>query len=94
MISGCRYELYCASKACKSTQCSIYTIRNHDEAWEANQARIDKDSNTSSIESDKDTRTDGDAESTDISEKEINAVQDCNKVPYTQEVFDAMTKFR
>uniref|UniRef100_A0A2A4J8Q4 Protein KTI12 homolog n=1 Tax=Heliothis virescens TaxID=7102 RepID=A0A2A4J8Q4_HELVI len=35
-IKGYRYELYCASKASKSTQCTVYTIRNHDEAWEAN----------------------------------------------------------
>ncbi|CAH2056348.1 unnamed protein product, partial [Iphiclides podalirius] len=36
-IKGYRYELYCASKACKSTQCTIYTIRNHDEAWKDNE---------------------------------------------------------
>ncbi|VVC89682.1 protein KTI12 homolog [Leptidea sinapis] len=39
-IKGYRYELYCASKASKSTQCTIYPIRNHDEAWEANKLRI------------------------------------------------------
>ncbi|XP_075988303.1 protein KTI12 homolog [Anticarsia gemmatalis] len=35
-IKGYRYELYCASKASKSTQCTVYTIRNHDEAWQDN----------------------------------------------------------
>ncbi|XP_022817082.1 protein KTI12 homolog [Spodoptera litura] len=38
-IKGYRYELYCASKASKSTQCTVYTIRNHDEAWEDNVKR-------------------------------------------------------
>lgn len=38
-IKGYRYELYCASKASKSTQCTVYTIRNHDEAWEDNLKR-------------------------------------------------------
>ncbi|KAJ8707109.1 hypothetical protein PYW08_011243 [Mythimna loreyi] len=38
-IKGYRYELYCASKASKSTQCTVYTIRSHDEAWEDNLKR-------------------------------------------------------
>ncbi|XP_049699154.2 protein KTI12 homolog [Helicoverpa armigera] len=38
-IKGYRYELYCASKASKSTQCTVYTIRNHNEAWEDNLKR-------------------------------------------------------
>ncbi|XP_013185913.1 protein KTI12 homolog [Amyelois transitella] len=38
-IKGYRYELYCASKASKSTQCTVYTIRNHEEAWADNQKR-------------------------------------------------------
>ncbi|XP_004933264.1 protein KTI12 homolog [Bombyx mori] len=42
-IKGYRYELYCASKASKSTQCTIYTLRNHEEAWQANQKRISTD---------------------------------------------------
>ncbi|XP_041988088.1 protein KTI12 homolog isoform X2 [Aricia agestis] len=36
-----RYELYCASKASKSTQCTVYTIRNHQEAWKDNLLRSD-----------------------------------------------------
>ncbi|XP_053621599.1 protein KTI12 homolog [Plodia interpunctella] len=38
-IKGYRYELYCASKASKSTQCTVYTIRNHEEAWDDNKKR-------------------------------------------------------
>ncbi|KAL0859122.1 hypothetical protein ABMA27_010958 [Loxostege sticticalis] len=68
-IKGYRYELYCASKASKSTQCTVYTIRNHDEAWEANQQRIKGVSEA-------------------VSEKE-----NC-PVPYTEEVFDALTRLR
>lgn len=45
-IKGYRYELYCASKASKSTQCTIYTIRNHQEAWEANLERTNRSMNT------------------------------------------------
>ncbi|XP_063631572.1 protein KTI12 homolog [Cydia splendana] len=59
-IKGYRYELYCASKASKSTQCTIFTIRNHQEAWEANMERIN-----------------------------VQAAD-----AYSQEVFDALTKFR
>ncbi|CAB3241747.1 unnamed protein product [Arctia plantaginis] len=52
-IKGYRYELYCASKASKSTQCTVYTIRNHDEAWEANLKR-EQDANTENQLVDKD----------------------------------------
>ncbi|KAF2903105.1 hypothetical protein ILUMI_03079 [Ignelater luminosus] len=38
-IKGYRYELYCASKANKSTQCTIYTLINHDVSWEFNEKR-------------------------------------------------------
>ncbi|CAG9573338.1 unnamed protein product [Danaus chrysippus] len=49
-IKGFRYELYCASKASKSTQCTIYTIRNHQEAWESNLLRMNQ--NTENKEGD------------------------------------------
>ncbi|OWR43413.1 KTI12 protein [Danaus plexippus plexippus] len=67
-IKGFRYELYCASKASKSTQCTMYTIRNHQEAWESNLLRINE--NTDSKESDQ------------------------TSEPYTEEVFNAITKLR
>ncbi|KAI5638097.1 chromatin associated protein KTI12 domain-containing protein [Phthorimaea operculella] len=73
-IKGCRYELYCASKNSKSTLCTIYTIKNHDEAWQDNLKRK-SDSNTTNNESE------GDSSS-------------CDNEPYTQEVFDALTKLR
>lgn len=38
-IKGYRYELFCATKANKSTQCTIYTIINHDTAWHLNENR-------------------------------------------------------
>ncbi|CAH0716972.1 unnamed protein product, partial [Brenthis ino] len=44
-IKGYRYELYCASKASKSTQCTLYTIRNHQEAWEDNLKRLNNANN-------------------------------------------------
>ncbi|CAG9794344.1 unnamed protein product [Diatraea saccharalis] len=67
-IKGYRYELYCASKASKSTQCTIYTICNHDEAWENNQSRLNN--------------------------KESSLETDVNKMPYTEEVFNALTRLR
>ncbi|XP_073964898.1 protein KTI12 homolog [Choristoneura fumiferana] len=42
-IKGYRYELYCASKASKCTQCTVFTIRNHQEAWESNLTRLSSD---------------------------------------------------
>ncbi|KAK4884895.1 hypothetical protein RN001_001166 [Aquatica leii] len=38
-IKGYRYELYCASKASKCTQCTIYTQINQDIAWSFNENR-------------------------------------------------------
>lgn len=38
-ISGYRYELYCASKAARSTQCTIYCAIPAEEAWEFNHRR-------------------------------------------------------
>ncbi|XP_045782777.1 uncharacterized protein LOC123879212 isoform X1 [Maniola jurtina] len=69
-IKGYRYELYCASKASKSTQCTVYTIRNQLEAWEENVLRLD------------------------VKENNPNEPCDLNNQPYTEEVFNALTKFR
>ncbi|CAH2238003.1 protein KTI12 homolog [Pararge aegeria] len=69
-IKGYRYELYCASKASKSTQCTIYTIRNQQEAWDDNIRRIE------------------------ANESKPNDNPDLNKQPYTEEVFNALTKLR
>lgn len=38
-IKGYRYELYCASKAARTTQCTIYCALSSSEAWEFNQQR-------------------------------------------------------
>ncbi|KPJ10957.1 Protein KTI12-like [Papilio machaon] len=76
-IKGYRYELYCASKACKSTQCTIYTIRNHDEAWEDNKKLL----NNANIN-----------ENIDVPEN--NSPLNKQPVAYTEEVFNALTKFR
>ncbi|KAM3956152.1 protein KTI12 homolog [Aphomia sociella] len=51
-IKGYRYELYCASKASKCTQCTLYTIRNFDEAWEDNKRR--ENSTDAATEGDRD----------------------------------------
>ncbi|CAH0404317.1 unnamed protein product [Chilo suppressalis] len=67
-IKGYRYELYCASKACKSTQCTIYTICNHEEAWKSNQLRQ--------------------------SQVNTSLMTDGAKTPYTEEVFNALTRLR
>ncbi|XP_049882844.1 protein KTI12 homolog [Pectinophora gossypiella] len=72
-IKGCRYELYCASKSSKSTQCTVYTIKNHDEAWEDNQKRTKRDA--------------------DI-EHHLNDSCNCDDEPYTEEVFNALTRLR
>ncbi|XP_077285616.1 protein KTI12 homolog [Arctopsyche grandis] len=42
-IKGFRYELYCGSKASKTTQCTIFTIINIEEAWKFNESRINND---------------------------------------------------
>ncbi|XP_072937621.1 protein KTI12 homolog isoform X2 [Epargyreus clarus] len=77
---GFRYELYCASKASKSTQCTVYTLRNHQEAWEANKLRLrDKDGDTHNH------NPDGDG---NIHDSRLDSES------YTEEVFDALTKLR
>lgn len=38
-IKGYRYELFCGSKANKSTQCTVHTEINRDMAWEFNENR-------------------------------------------------------
>ncbi|CAH2084066.1 unnamed protein product [Euphydryas editha] len=73
-IKGYRYELYCASKASKSTQCTIYTIRNHDDAWKDNLLQINKKENYQ-----------------DSTADNLNGT---NCEPYTEEVFNALTKLR
>lgn len=40
---GFRYELYCGSKANKSTQCTVHTEINRDEAWRFNENRTNSD---------------------------------------------------
>ncbi|XP_017785166.1 PREDICTED: protein KTI12 homolog [Nicrophorus vespilloides] len=40
-IKGYRYELYCASKANHSTQCTVFTLINKDIAWDLNENRVD-----------------------------------------------------
>ncbi|CAG4957985.1 unnamed protein product [Parnassius apollo] len=72
-IKGYRYELYCASKACKSTQCTIYTIRNYEEAWKDNEYWLNKANKCDS---------------------EDNSNSGSKRIPYTEEVFNALTKLR
>lgn len=38
-IKGFRYEMYCASKAARTTQCTLYCAIVKDHAWEFNQKR-------------------------------------------------------
>lgn len=40
-IKGYRYELYCSSKANHSTQCTLLTQINYEEAWKLNENRKD-----------------------------------------------------
>lgn len=40
-IKGYRYELYCASKAARTTQCTIFCCCNKDQAWTHNNHRND-----------------------------------------------------
>lgn len=39
IILGYRYELYCATKANKCTQCTLLTEINREEAWKFNEER-------------------------------------------------------
>ncbi|KAK5648673.1 hypothetical protein RI129_003565 [Pyrocoelia pectoralis] len=41
-IKGYRYELYCAAKANKCTQCTIHTEINRDVAWNFNESRTEE----------------------------------------------------
>lgn len=38
-IKGFRYELYCATKSNKCTQCTVWTEINREEAWKYNENR-------------------------------------------------------
>lgn len=38
-IKGYRYELYCASKAARTTQCTMYCALSTSQAWEFNEQR-------------------------------------------------------
>lgn len=42
-MKGFRYELYCGSKANKSTQCTVHTEINRDQAWTFNANRANDD---------------------------------------------------
>lgn len=63
---GYRYELYCASKAARSTQCTVFCAIPKEQAWSLNQERSAADV----------------VESTE---------SDNSPVPYTREIFDALT---
>lgn len=41
--TGYRYELYCASKAARTTQCTIYCAISSDAAWTFNQQKTEPD---------------------------------------------------
>ena len=42
-IKGFRYELYCASKAAKNTQCTVHCDLSPEDAWQMNLERPDED---------------------------------------------------
>lgn len=68
-MTGYRYELYCASKAARTTQCTVYCAISGENAWKLNEKRQSPD-----------TIADVDTSSLDNS-----------SVPYTREIFDALT---
>ncbi|CRK90062.1 CLUMA_CG003781, isoform A [Clunio marinus] len=41
-IKGYRYEIYCASKSARSTQCTIHCAVTREKSWEFNENRKDK----------------------------------------------------
>ena len=41
-IKGFRYELWCASKATKTTQCTVYCDVSNEDAWKWNEQRADE----------------------------------------------------
>lgn len=42
-IKGYRYELYCVSKAARTTQCTVYCALSKDQAWKFNEQRNQSD---------------------------------------------------
>lgn len=74
-FSGYRYELYCASKSARTTQCTIFCGISTENAWTLNQKRqsIDEIKNNSSNVTDEDT-----------------SPPNNSSVPYTREMFDAL----
>jgi protein KTI12 len=42
-IKGYRYEIYCATKAARATQCTIHCAVTKERGWELNEDRDDKD---------------------------------------------------
>lgn len=43
VISGYRYELYCASKAARTTQCTVFCGITNENAWEFNSTKTATD---------------------------------------------------
>lgn len=74
-FSGYRYELYCASKAARTTQCTVYCAISAENAWTFNKKRTSAD-------------TIGD--DTDVNDMDTS-ILDNSSVPYTRVIFDALT---
>lgn len=72
--AGYRYELYCASKAARTTQCTVYCAISAENAWVFNETRQNADS----------------IDDSDVTESNLPTI-DNSSVPYTREIFDALT---
>lgn len=75
-LIGYRYELYCASKAARTTQCTVFCAISKEDAWSLNEKRSDPDALQGETESN------GTASNNDQIGNSL--------VPYTREIFDAL----
>lgn len=56
-LSGYRYELYCASKSARTTQCTVFCAIPKDQAWGLNEKRTEPDELKTENESEADDQT-------------------------------------
>lgn len=76
---GYRYELYCASKSARTTQCTIFCAISTQDAWSLNEKRTTIDEISTEDHTQKDGNDSDDAPDVGNS-----------LVPYTREIFDAL----
>lgn len=76
-LLGYRYELYCASKSARTTQCTVFCAISKDVAWTFNEKRTAPDVLQAENKSNSETDTENDQIGNGL-------------VPYTKDIFDAL----